>query len=122
MLLSESHSDQIADKYNVMSEVDKSRALEDKRDIATIKREDFLKIVKDDRRVGEAENDEDAPNIDRDGVKFKVDDLESGLKLKTSQQADRKPLITEISSGPVPTQSKQLVQEIIEVPFSWTDA
>ncbi len=46
--MNESNFDKISDKYNVMEEVDKSKVLEDKRDITTIKREDFLKIVKSD--------------------------------------------------------------------------
>lgn len=67
-----------------MEEVDKSKVLEDKRDITTIKREDFLKIVKSDNKVADQSNDDDQPNIDRDGVKFKTDNFESGFKLKTT--------------------------------------
>lgn len=67
-----------------MEEVDKSKVLEDKRDVTTVKREDFLKIVKNDSKVADQSNDDDEPNIDRDGVKFKTGDFESGFKLKTT--------------------------------------
>lgn len=53
VLLNNAQADQIADKYNVMEEVDKSKVLEDKRDVTTVKREDFLKIVKSDSKVAD---------------------------------------------------------------------
>jgi len=53
VLLNNAQADQIADKYNVMEEVDKSKVLEDKRDVTTVKREDFLKIVKSGSKVAD---------------------------------------------------------------------
>lgn len=50
-----------------------SKDTEDKRDLQTIKREDFLSIVKNDKSASSETNDDDMPNIDRDGVKFKRD-------------------------------------------------
>lgn len=52
--------------------------MEDKRDAQTIKREDFLSIVKDNSAPTSQEDDE-GHDIARDGVKFKQNDFEAGF-------------------------------------------
>lgn len=64
-------TDKIDDKYDFAPEVDKSQTKEDKRDVSTIKREDFLSIVKDSNGSAKESQEVDGPNIDRDGVQFK---------------------------------------------------
>ena len=99
-----------------------SKDTEDKRDLQTIKREDFLSIVKDDSGAIPETNDDDMPNIDRDGVKFKRDQEE--FRLKTSAQDGRKPLIQELSStAALPSETNQQQESKPEqVPFSWSTA
>ena len=46
---------------------------EDKRSVETIKREEFLSIVKPSNGSGLDIPNEDEPNIERDGVKFKTE-------------------------------------------------
>ena len=96
-------SDSIDDQYNLETEVDKRQIKEDKRDATQVKREEFLSIVKDS--APESQADEQGHDIAKDGVKFKQGDFESGFKLNTSAQPDKKPLITEISSGQNSTQA-----------------
>ena len=61
-------------------------------------------------------------DIGRDGVKFKQGDFESGFKLKTGQQPERKPLITEIGERSKVEIQNPKIEEQIAVPFSWADA
>lgn len=113
--------DMIEDKYGVSNEVDKSKLKEEKRDIQTIKREEFLKIYKDDSKTKQ-QSEEDASNPDSNRIKFRPDsEADIDIELKTQQMPAKKPLITEIGSGPsIIEETKQ--KEVVDVPFSWTDA
>lgn len=94
----------IDDKYGFLQPTDAtaSREVEDKRDLQTIKREDFLSIVKEgNQNRNDSAADDDLPNIERDGVKFKRDDGEFRLKTSATPDNNRngKPLIQELSSS-----------------------
>lgn len=92
----------IDDKYGNLETIDRNDAMrkgeEDKRSVETIKREDFLTIVKNDNSSAMQADDANEPNIARDGVKFKQDD-EFKLKTSVNDNVTKKPLITEISSA-----------------------
>lgn len=94
----DNNDEAIDDKYNFQETIDKAnlgnKDSDDKRSADTIKREDFLSIVKDSNGSGIKLDDSNEPNIDRDGVKFNRD-----FELHTSKQPDSKPLISEISSS-----------------------
>lgn len=47
-------SDSINDKYNVQSEIDRSKLTSDEKDESTQQREDFLKIYKEEAKKGAA--------------------------------------------------------------------
>lgn len=113
--------DMIDDKYGVSNEVDKSKLKEEKRDLQTVKREEFLKIYKEEGK-NKQQSEDDASNPDSNRIKFRPDnEAEIDIELKTQQMPTKKPLITEIGSGPSITEDKK-EKEIVDVPFSWTDA
>lgn len=84
VLMTESPSDAINDKYEQETIVDKTTKTEEKRDTTTIKREEFLSIVKGSNGSTVTADDEDAHDIAKDGMKFKTGEFESGFKLNTS--------------------------------------
>jgi len=97
--MNQTNDDVIDDKYNSLQTNDMKDDKEDKRTTETIKREDFLSIVKGSGDDQGAEDPND-PNIERDGVQFKKDGFTEGFKLNTTKQPDNKPLIMEIGTGP----------------------
>lgn len=110
--------DVINDKYNVHNEVDKSKLLAEEKDIEESKRENFLKVYKEEnKKKPESDNTLDT------NIRFREEDGEddSSFKLNTRTQPDKKPLITEIGSGPAIVEAPKKIQEV-EVPFSWVDA
>jgi hypothetical protein len=67
-----SEMDSIDDKYQLASEVDKSGNKDDgKKDLATVKREEFLNIYKADS--GDAQVEDDTPDLSQ-GIKFQRED------------------------------------------------
>lgn len=110
--------DVINDKYNVQTEVDKNKLLADQ-DHETSKREDFLKIFKEnDKKQKKAEPESTLES----NIRFRQEEEEnSDFKLNTSAQPGKKPLITELGSGPAIVEAPKKVEEV-EVPFSWADA
>ena len=110
--------DVINDKYNVHNELDKSKLLAEEKDIEESKRENFLKVYKEEnKKKPESDNSLDT------NIRFREEDGEddSSFKLNTRTQPDKKPLITEIGSGPAIVEAPKKIQEV-EVPFSWVDA
>ena len=78
----------IDDKYMQDNEVDKTKEEEKGKDLATIKREEFLNIYKEE---GGEDKTPDTPDLSN-GIKFKQGEEDSGFELKTSSGA-AKPLI-----------------------------
>ena len=76
----------IDDRYNLQPTTDRTQLQnrggdDDKRSAETIKREEFLSIVKPGGGTGLELSNEEEPNIERDGVKFKQE-----FELQTSKQ------------------------------------
>lgn len=94
-VLASGPSDQIEDKYNIESEVDKSKKPAEKRDLLTVKRENFLNIYKEKENVA----DEKEPDLMANGVRYKAP-LEEDAELNTSIKPDRKPLIQDLGDLP----------------------
>lgn len=95
---------------------------DDKRDLLTVKREDFLNIYKEGEQT---QTTEDAPDLSQ-GIKFKRD-ADKGFELKTSETSDKKPLIMELDTPALADESKALAQaeEIAaeaERAFNWETA
>ena len=110
--------DIIDDKYNVQTEVDKNKLFAED-DSEKSKREDFLKIFKENEK--KQKNAEPESNLDSN-IRFRQEeDEDQDFKLNTSAQPGKKPLITEIGTGPAIAEAPKTIQTV-EVPFSWTDA
>ena len=103
----------IEDKYNLEKEIDREALAKDfgndeeeeggkKRDAATVKREEFLNIYKEDKDAS-GQGEDDTPDLSS-GIRFKADEPigdDSGFELKTSKDAGSgKPLIQEIGTQP----------------------
>ena len=111
-------SDSIKDKYNVQSEIDRSKLTSEEKDESTQQREDFLKIYKEEAKKPQPEQS-DKPNSQ---IRFRNDESEEpDFKLNTSAAPVKKPLITEIGSGPAVEEAIKLQPEV-EAPFSWANA
>lgn len=73
----------IDDKYGVSNEIDKSKLKEEKRDPQTVKREEFLKIYKEESK-NKPSSEEDASNSDINRIKFRPEnETEIDIELKT---------------------------------------
>ncbi len=96
-MLSSGPSDQIEDKYNIESEVDKSKKTSEKRDLLTVKRENFLNIY----REGEDVAKEQKPDLMANGVMYKAPfEADANIELNTSAKPDKKPLIEDLGDVP----------------------
>ena len=69
----------------------------DKRDKATVRREEFLNIYKEENNAGQ-DGEDGGPDLSN-GIKFKREEEDSGFTLKTSPDSGQgKPLIQELDS------------------------
>lgn len=119
----------IDDKYdmvgNTNSEEFSGKKDEEKRDLSTVRREDFLSIYKTDN--GD-DFDEEKPIDLSSGIKLsRDDDEEAGLgSLKTSKHSDTKPMIQELeASDPSTAASRQASAKAKQeptIPFSWENS
>lgn len=86
---------------------------EEKRDLATIRREDFLNIVKKDEK-GDADVQDDTPDLS-EGIKIKPD-------APVKQRDPKKPLIQELPANETAYKQAPKKVEPKEEPFNWETA
>merc|ERR1712151_144114 len=108
---------------NIPESKDNDENKGDKRDAATVRREDFLNIYKENGDEGEQNGD----GVDlSNGIRFKRDEEENGFDLKTSVNDGKSPLIQELdvtdSVASTTASQKSAPKKEKEIPFDFETA